>query len=422
MKNIAIIAFNYAPYNVTGTFRILRFVKYLPRFGYHPIVFTSDQGNHHINNDLLKSVPEEADIFRIKTLFPGSEELSKGSAVLYKQKNILKRIATFFVRVVKDIFFSPDVQILWSYRAFPIIVKEIRKRKIKYLLATGSPFSSLWLASFVKMFTGVKVISDFRDPWVDYKINFQQTFVRTQLNKLMEKFVIKNSDLVISVTEPLTTKLSQLSKNTRFCTIPNNFDKEDYCSYSVSKDPLDQFVFMYAGKLQIGHDAYDPSLFLEGFKLFLKNNIRSCKLIIIGYLDDITRDFIDSLDIHEIEYTGFLNRNELLNRLSAASAFVQFTYPEKLDYAISIKTFEYAQYKKPIISFSSKQGCLADLLEKSSLGVAFANDDIDEIAKGFEWAYNIKIDDFRREIDDTVLDYYNVETQTKRLISLMETL
>ena len=71
---LLVISFNFAPYNVTGSFRILKLVKYMPKFGIEPIVITADQGSHHINEKLNQDIPKEAKIYRLKSFFPDAQE------------------------------------------------------------------------------------------------------------------------------------------------------------------------------------------------------------------------------------------------------------------------------------------------------------------------------------------------------------
>ncbi|HOE91598.1 MAG TPA: hypothetical protein PLV22_06455, partial [Candidatus Cloacimonadota bacterium] len=108
---VLVISFNFAPYNVTGTFRILKFVKYMPENGITPIVITANQGNHHINNKLNEDIPKDCKVYRFKSLFPDAQETYSKKTYLYSgnKKSFTKRL----VRVIKDIFLSPDVQITW---------------------------------------------------------------------------------------------------------------------------------------------------------------------------------------------------------------------------------------------------------------------------------------------------------------------
>lgn len=135
------ITFNYVPYNVTGTFRVMRFVKYLPKYGIIPIVITADQGEHHINKDLYHNIPSEAHVYRLKSLFTDSQNRIKKSGILY-DKNVVnfKRIRNFFIRLAKDLLLSPDVQITWCILHLRKIKKIIRSHNINTILITGGPF------------------------------------------------------------------------------------------------------------------------------------------------------------------------------------------------------------------------------------------------------------------------------------------
>lgn len=91
---LLVISFNFAPYNVTGSFRILKLVKYMPKFGIEPIVITADQGSHHINEKLNQDIPKEAKIYRLKSFFPDAQETYSKKTYLYSgnKSSLLKSL------------------------------------------------------------------------------------------------------------------------------------------------------------------------------------------------------------------------------------------------------------------------------------------------------------------------------------------
>ena len=419
-KQILILSYYYVPYNITATFRIMRFVKYLPENGFKPIIVTADHKDVTINNLLLREIPKESKVIRFPEILKDSIYKSNFERI-YNQKNnnLIKSIKHYFIRIIKDFILSPDKQILWTVFNSLRILKIVKKMKIPYVLVTGGPFSLFLLGVFLKKNSNTKLILDFRDPWKENTYQLSQTFIRRFHNKWMQNLALRNSDLVISVTKPIIDSL-KIKKKIRAHVIPNGFDLTDFDDSHKKNKINDIFTFIYAGKLNLLDDNYNPKFFLEAYKIFsLKNKEKNFQLIIVSNLNKETVEFFDSLYIENIILYNYMPRNNLLELYKQANAFIQFTYPKKLDFAISIKLFEYTFFRKPILSFTSKSGYTAKFIKESRTGFVCENDNMEDIISLYNRAINLDITNFEKKINTVFLQNYNVRTQTKDLASLI---
>ena len=422
MKKIAVITFNYPPYNVTGSFRVMRFVKYLPKYGIIPIVITADQGKHHWNENLLAEIPPEAEVNRFRSIFADSQQRVEKSEKLYeKDINSFRKIVNYILRLVKDFLFSPDVQISWCFLHFLQISKIIKKQKITTVFITGNPFSLFLLGTLLKKMLNLKLLLDFRDPWSEYTDQKNQTFIRRLHNSWMEKFVMFNADAVISVTSHIINALRKKNTKIPMLVIPNGYDLSDYKNMKTNIIDNNKFLFVYAGKFNILDNSYNPVLLLNAFKIFYqKLVVKDVELVVVTRLNKPTEDFMKSLKLNNIRIYDFMTRDKLLKLYEQADAFVQFYYPEKLDIAISIKIFEYAQFRKPILSISSENGSIRDFFNKTNLGFSCENDNITAICKIFEKAYKTDLAKFHENINAEEIEKYNIINQTKILADLIK--
>ena len=423
MDKVLIISYNYIPYNVTGSFRVMRFVKYLPKYGIAPVIVTANQGEHHINKNLVKNIPSEAVIYRFKSLFKDSQERISISEKYYKKNaGFIKNTRNYLILLLKDFIFSPDIQILWCLQHFWKIVKIIKMHKISHVFITGGPFSLFILGVALKKTLGVKILLDFRDPWSDYIHQRSQTAIRQFHNKWMENLVVANGDAIISVTEPIVRSLKNKNINIPMKVIPNGFDPDDYTSLRANDNRL-IFTFIYAGKFNLLDNSYNPELLLLAYKKFYETNkINDVELFIIAHVNIETKNLLKKMGIKNIKIIEFMPRDELLTVYNRANAFIQFTYPEKLELAISIKLFEYSQYRKPILSITSNSGCTADFLKKTRLGNSCNNDNVNEISNLFLKSYSMDLDVFRKNINLNEIEKYNVINQTEILANLIKSL
>ena len=65
MKNVLVLAAKFPPTSAVGGIRSLKFVKYLPDFGWNPIVITPSIGSKKVLDDtLLNEIPPAVEIHR----------------------------------------------------------------------------------------------------------------------------------------------------------------------------------------------------------------------------------------------------------------------------------------------------------------------------------------------------------------------
>ena len=143
MKKVIMLATYFPPAGGVSTFRITKFVKYLGRFNWEPIVLTVKaehyiESNFVIDNSLLKDIPSDLKIYRTK--------IGRKSLVL---KSLLNGLPTRWLKIL-----------------FKSIGNIIKIEKPDLLFATGDPFFPLLIGPFARRFFGLKYIIDFRDPWM----------------------------------------------------------------------------------------------------------------------------------------------------------------------------------------------------------------------------------------------------------------
>ena len=206
-----------------GVQRTVKFVKYLKRFGYEPIIFTVDYQNHeNLDSTLGRDLPENTKVYRgsergfgqvIKKIFP--------SRFLHKLWELL-----YFL------FVPPDEQIRWFLNNKKLVEKIVKKEKIKIIYTSASPYSAHYFGLFLKKrIPDIKWVADFRDAWVTNPgryMNFMFRtffFLRNKIDFIFEEKVVKQSDFLVTASEGITEDLINRHKmqheSNRFITITN---------------------------------------------------------------------------------------------------------------------------------------------------------------------------------------------------------
>ncbi|NJN41376.1 MAG: glycosyltransferase family 4 protein [Flammeovirgaceae bacterium] len=85
-KKILIITYYWPPFGGSGVQRWLKFVKYLPEFGWRPIVFTPENPVFSTKDEsLLDDIPSEVDVIKLPIWEP-AEFFNKASTAVGRKK------------------------------------------------------------------------------------------------------------------------------------------------------------------------------------------------------------------------------------------------------------------------------------------------------------------------------------------------
>jgi glycosyltransferase involved in cell wall biosynthesis len=255
-KRVLIITYYWPPAAGSGVQRWLKFSKYLPEFGFDPIIFTPANPAYDLLDDsLLNEVPADLQVIKI----PIKEPLhwiqrikGKKQAFNYQHQVLEKRKMGLFDRLAKWVranFFVPDPRVLWVKPAASyILINVLERYKIDLIITTGPPFSLHLLGLRLKNASTVPWIADFRDPWSDWDILHELGVKGRTLAKhrALELEVLKKADGVLTSSEQ-TSMLLQNKLTRSIATFTNGADLQDF-SFESSVRPQ-KFRLIHAGRL-----------------------------------------------------------------------------------------------------------------------------------------------------------------------------
>src|SRR5574341_72662 len=144
-KKVLIIAYYFPPLGGAGVQRALKFAKYLPEFGWEPVVLTVKKISYPAwDETFLQEIPPGAKIWRSGSLDPQRlvylfSRLSNLKPA--KQKSGPTGQTSERLRFLKW-FFIPDSKIGWSPFALGKGLRLVRKEKIDLIFSTSPPTTS----------------------------------------------------------------------------------------------------------------------------------------------------------------------------------------------------------------------------------------------------------------------------------------
>lgn len=423
MKKILIISYYWPPNTGSGVQRWLKFSKYLKKNNWDPIIVTPENPYSELFDEKLSEEIEGINVLKFPIWEPyslkdkifGKSIKSQNSGLVSKDKSL----KNFCLNWIRGNFFVPDPKKYWVKPTTDNLIKYIEENKINHIISTGPPHSMHLIGLGVKKrFNHIKWIADFRDPWskLDLLDDFHLT-KRTRFKHIqLEKQVLENSDLVLTVSEKWATDFKNLgSSNVKIIT--NGYDKEDFIDFKISKS--EKFVIGHYGIL---NHLRNPIELWKSLNELCKSETEFNNRLEIHLSGNIDPKVIDSINSYDylkdkLHLLGFLNHNDVIKAYSKTSLLLLLlfnsesgkgNYPGKL--------FEYLATKLPILAFGPENSDVQNFLN-NNYGSYFSYDDSKNIKDEILLIFNNIIK--YNHIED---DRYTREKLTLDLVDILDKL
>lgn len=229
-RRVLVVAYYFPPMGLSGVQRTLKFVKYLPKFGWLPTVLTIEPHGYYAKDESLLRELEGRDVRVVRTELTGAARLfGRGKEVVKLPHERVRKLMS----MLSDTVFIPDNKIGWTRRAVAKALELHRETPFDLIFTTAPPFTDFLVGAKIKARIERPLVFDYRDPWVDYPFKFYPTPLHKLWNFLLERRALRASSHVITTNRRVK---EQLIKRYRFLTyhdidiIAQGFDPADYPS------------------------------------------------------------------------------------------------------------------------------------------------------------------------------------------------
>ncbi len=400
MTPILIIAYFFPPAGAVGVYRSLKFAKYLPEFGWRPIVLTTSNGKFPTYDaSLLKLIPEGVPVHRAR----GVEFLNEGFDGPHRgtqTKTLLSRIHTRLYLAWNAIAI-PDTRVGWVWGAYRRAKRLIQEENVRHVYISGFPFSSFLVGVLLKRVTRVRVVVDYRDPWTQ-SVTYNHRGLRRWIDRALEARVVRRSDIVISNTRYNDARMAQEygagQPRDKFVAIHNGYDGEEFSSIRQARN--EKFTVTYAGAFyySVGtSDArgsgdemktYSPLYFFAALEAFFarrpeaksRMRVRFMGVLGHGYDPAIRERGLQSV----IERLGYIDYDEHLRVLKNSDALlIVLSSGARSRGWIPSKFFQYLGTGNPILAMAP-EGEVREILRETGAGVCVEPDDVAGASRAIE--------------------------------------
>lgn len=402
-NKVLIIAYYWPPSGGSGVQRWLKFVKYLPEFGWKPYVFTPENPSYAIRDEsLLKDVPLEAEIIRypiwepydaflkLSSVFDGRKKAaSAGTAMVpTKRKTLFQRVSTW----IRANLLVPDPRVFWVKPSAIFLQDFIRKEEIRHIITTGPPHSLHLIGYALKTkFPDITWFADFRDPWSEWGfLDSLGVGARARVaHRRAEQKVLRKCDRVLTITPFYQRQFAALSGRD-VTLLTNGFDEDDFRSLRISR-PL-KFTIRHVGTV---NEKCDPRPFIHALNTLInhdeafRNDVR---LDFVGDVHPQFREFVESLPAVRAvtTFTPPVPHRELIDLygMSSVLLLVLTGYKDAEGYMPG-KLFEYIATGLPILGIGPEAGDAAALLSESGSGEMIDDSATGRITSALQLAHHV---------------------------------
>ena len=429
-RRVLLLSYYFPPAGGPGVQRALKFVKYLPEFGWAPDVLTVREGAFPAHDrSLANDVPTAARVHRTPSLDPhwfyarltgcSGDEVDVGS--------VEGRAPTWtetLARWIRANLFLPDARVGWV----PFAVWQGRRLladgTVDAILTTGPPHSTHLAGAALQALTGVPWVADFRDPWTD--INYYDELPHTRgarrLDVALEGMVLRQARRVTTVSPTwrgLLAEKTGRSPGETVTVVQNGFDADDL-SPGARVPSADAFEVTHVGSLYASRNPTGVWRALR--RLREETAVPALRIRLVGTVDPNVREALQAHDLAGVtEVVPYVPHQEAVTYMQRAGLLLLSieAFPQA-NGMITGKIYEYLAAGRPVVGVGPPDGDAAALLRKTDGGRLFGRDDVSGLVQYIRSHYETWAADAPRDgAAAGALDPYRRRAQTERMAAVL---
>ena len=385
MKRVLIITYYWPPAGGGGVQRWLKFVKYLPEYGWEPVVYTPENPEVPVLDESLeKEVPKGVAVIRQRIwepysaykLFTGKKE--RIQTAFLKEEQSRRRYLEGLSIWVRGNLFIPDARRFWIKPSVRFLAHYLGQHPVDAIVSTGPPHSMHLIGQKVSRKTGIPWVADFRDPWTNIDFYGQLRLGKRADRKHhhLEEEVLREAQAVTVVSPGMADEFR--NKVTRdYPVIPNGFDAKDLEGLEKITPEPNRFVIAHIGSMTPSRNPRNLWKVLRSLCNENDSFSKQLKIRIIGKMDQAVAGGLKESGLESrVENQPYLPHNEVVvaqRRAHVLLLVVNDTPNAKL--ILTGKLFEYLAARRPIVCIGPRNGDAAAVLRETGSGMTFGFDE-----------------------------------------------
>lgn len=393
-REVLVVTYSFPPAAHAGVPRVLKFTKYLPHYGWHPVVLTAWGGFRQVDDYESLTEVRGATLYHAPALELGSirrwfasnrTRTGMSSATSAPGTDSDPPGFARTAETLKRLLLRPDPWVLWNVSAVQTAVFILRRHALSALFVTIPPHSLALLACILKRLSGLPLVVDYRDPWT---LPDWYPWENTPFNNALERYLVGAADRLVYATETMREGYQRKypSFARKMVTITNGFDPDDFTEIASPRESQ-PFTVTHTGVFyprSIPESARrDPRVFLKAVRRVVDDQglaPEALRIRFVGPVAPYVVSMIRSLGLEPwVELTGALPRHHALQAQLESDVLLLLAAPAARS-VVPGKLFEYLGANKPILYCGPTDCEGADIVRTTARGVVCDGREVSAIA------------------------------------------
>ena len=375
-RSVLVITHNYPPIQGAGVEPPLEFGRYLPEFGYRPLVLTTgrygglatDEAAHvYRAGDLLH------DLFR-----PLRRRREQGvpQEAQYRVATIANRSPLGRLR---DAVLMPDTKVGWLPAAVRLGRELIDRYQPSMIYSSSPPETNHLVGLSLHRSSGLPWVADFRDGWMFEPPNAPARLraPRRWLEGRWEAHTVGSASRITAATDPITEDLRGRYPRAarRIETITNGYDRLEFAERSRQRGPDGTFLLIYTGSLSASRQGTTAGAIFDGLvRLAELRPDLTVRVSFVGNISDEEKAAARARGLADsVTFLPAVSQSEAHQYQLDADALLLVTAPGQRSVA-TLKLFDYIGAGVPILALA-QDNAAADIVRGYGLGITVPPDD-----------------------------------------------
>ncbi len=338
--------------------------KYLPEFGWQPIILTTPIGE---NSDSQFGPPNDfKEKNRVIETYGYSSSYGKKRLASKKYSGI-RPFLKFLYKYYQEIVQYPDAEKRWTPFAVKAGDELLQNEDIEAIISSSSPVTSHIIANELKKRHNIPWVADFRDLWTQNH-NYSYSSLRKLFEKKLELRTLATADALVAVSQPWAKELSILHKKKAYA-ITNGFDPDKMSRRDVNLTL--KFTITYTGQI---YTKQDPSKFLFALKDLTSHGAIDPKDVEVRFYGPEEGSLAKKIEEYQlsniVRQYGVVPRQISFEKQKESQLLLLFKWEDPQERGWhSGKIFEYLAAMRPILATGGTTDVITELLNETNAGI-----------------------------------------------------
>jgi glycosyltransferase involved in cell wall biosynthesis len=350
MKRVLLFSISYPPTISAASSRSGSMAKYLPRYGWIPMVIAGKTPvSLPVDHNFIRDLPREY----------------LAAEIPYNSKGFLASFFHYegFVKFFRPGFYPGK----WVDNAMQVLPRILDTNKIDAIWATYPPGGALCLAHYCSRKFGIPWIADFRDFPGEHGLpgSFYKQ-LRMHREVFDNKRLVKSAATITTVSKGLA-EIIGMKTGREVHNIMNGFDPDDM--KDNSNGVFKKFSLLFVGSF---YKDMSPRPILEALAMLLDSRTIKEKEVIVSFYCMNKNELINELKGYP--YPDIIGvypstNSEECHRICRSSLILMLPGPH-LPGIVTSKIFTYLASQRPVLAGPHSGDCIKEILGQTNAGVA----------------------------------------------------